>query len=446
MKPLAYFEYVPCEGASLFTVVCLPQKGEKYPTVIYRTPYVDAAEEMPPEEICAQKLEEFSYWVEAGYAVVFQHCRGRGKSDGDCVPYIYEREDGLALQAWVRKQPFYNGELFLRGGSYGASVHFVTAPFAPDIKGVTLEKQDCERYNCNYRNGFYKVGLHGGWYVSMYKRKSIRQKNYVTDCYRMLPLSDFSKSVFGEHAADFDEILRHPDKNDAFWRTRFGGGEAHDAIRNAGIPVLLVTGFYDIYTGGVFDMWRGLDEKTKDLSALVVYPFDHSGLGARQPIPFEKGEMAEAFGRYAVQWFDAIRGKGESPFACGKVTYYQLFENRWQCDDFYTANTMKRIPLGKGRVTYTYNPYAPATFKGGLSANFGGNAWQNPPHQRHDIITLYTPEFEQDTFIKGKIKAKLKVRSTCEDTCFYLRLSLCKKEGDYGLRDDIQQLSNFHPN
>jgi predicted acyl esterase len=41
------------------------------------------------------------------------------------------------------------------------------------------------------------------------------------------------------------------------------------------------------------------------------------------------------------------------------------------------------------------------------------------------------------------MKAKLKVKSSCEDTCFYVRISLCKKEGDYGLRDDINQISNF---
>jgi len=62
---------------------------------------------------------------------------------------------------------------------------------------------------------------------------------------------------------------------------------------------------------------------------------------------------------------------------------------------------------------------------------------------RDDIITLYTPEFNEDTFVKGKIKARLKVKSDCEDTCFYIRISLCKAEGDYGLRDDINQISNF---
>jgi predicted acyl esterase len=99
--------------------------------------------------------------------------------------------------------------------------------------------------------------------------------------------------------------------------------------------------------------------------------------------------------------------------------------------------------LGEESVTYKYNPYAPARVKGGLSTNFDGNAWQIEPNSRYDVISVFTPEFEEDTFIKGKITAKLKVSSDCEDTCFYMRLSIPKEEGYYGLRDDINQISNF---
>ena len=41
------------------------------------------------------------------------------------------------------------------------------------------------------------------------------------------------------------------------------------------------------------------------------------------------------------------------------------------------------------------------------------------------------------------MKAKLCVKSDCEDTCFYVRISLVKENGYYGLRDDINQISNF---
>jgi len=438
-----FYEYLEINGANLFTVVCLPQGDEAVPTVILRNPYVDEEEHMDEEEISRKKMQEYQAWLEHGYAVVFQHCRGRGKSTGDCVPYIYEREDGLFLQNWIRKQPFYNGELYLCGGSYTASVHFVTAPFAEDIKGAVLQVQDCERYNCNYRNGFYKIGLHGSWYVNMYKKKSIREKNYTAERFQMLPLSGFSKAVFGESAEDFDEILKHPDKKDDFWHTRYGGGEARRAIQHANIPILLVTGFYDIYTGGVFDMWNTLDAETKSKSALAVHPFEHGCNGHLQPVNFENGNIGRAFGNYPVQWMDSIRGKSEPPFEKGKVTYYKLFGQTWCCDDFREAEQFRTIGLGTGTVSYSYDPNHPASFPGGLSANFGGNAWQDPPNLRSDIVTVYTPEFTEDTFIKGKITAKLKVTSDCEDTCFYLRISLCKAEGDYGLRDDINQISNF---
>ena len=441
----SYHAYVPVPGAGkgLFTAVCLPDREGSFPTIIYRSPYVDAYEDADEDMICGDYMRAFANWLENGYAVVYQHCRGRGKSGGDCVPYIYEREDGLALHEWVRSQPFYNGELYLCGGSYTSSVHYVCAPFAEDIKGAVLEVQDCDRYNCNYRNGFYKSGLHGGWYVSMYKAKSIKNKNYAPESFNTLPLSGFSRAVFGEEAEDFDEILRHPDRDDPFWLTRFGGGEARDAVKHAGIPILFVTGFYDIFIGGTFAAWNGLDENTRSKCALAVNPYDHGGSPDGQPVRFENGRLIEAFGDYGVRWINAVRGKEDYPFPRGKVTYYKLFGDEWLCGGFEQPEDSRVFTLGEGERTFVYNPYAPATFRGGLSTNFGGSAWQDEPGQRYDILTFHTPEFAEDAFIRGRMSASLAVRSSCEDTCFYVRISLCKKEGDYGLRDDINQISNF---
>jgi predicted acyl esterase len=100
-------------------------------------------------------------------------------------------------------------------------------------------------------------------------------------------------------------------------------------------------------------------------------------------------------------------------------------------------------------VEYTYNPFDPPRFKGGLSCNFGGGVFQDKPNSRHDIISVYTPKFENDTFVKGKMAARLKVSSDCEDTCFYVRVSIETERGDYGLRDDITslcyQLGDYKP-
>ena len=46
--------------------------------------------------------------------------------------------------------------------------------------------------------------------------------------------------------------------------------------------------------------------------------------------------------------------------------------------------------------------------------------------------------------------ARLRVSSDCCDTCFYMRVSIEKERGDYGLRDDITslcyQLGDYTPN
>lgn len=440
-------EYMQTPDAALFTMTFLPEENGTFPTVIFRTPYVDRTETMDETAVLLDGMKDNLRWLQNGYAVVLQHCRGRGKSGGDCVPYINEREDTLALYDFVRAKSFYNGELFLRGESYLASVHYAAAPFADDVKGAVFGVQDCERYNICYRNGFMKKALHGDWYVSMYKTGSHLEKHFTHGSFDTLPLANFSELVFGEPTEDFDAMLANPDPESAFWNTRSGGADARHAVRDAGFPVLLTTGFYDIYTGGIFDLWNGLSESTRKRSALLVSPYDHGDGCPANSILFPNGRKKEAFGEnYDVAWFDFIRGKRQNaPFEQDKVTYYRLFENRWQTDSFRTPEKTVVLPLGNTEATYLYNPYDPPSFRGGLCTNFGGAEFQDAPHSRHDIISVYSEPFASDSFIKGKMRARLLVRTDCEDTCFYVRVSLVKDQGDYGLRDDITSVCREVP-
>lgn len=449
----ADYTYMKAKDADLFTVSLLPNAEGKFPTVVVRTPYVDDCETKSETDIAIECMNQNKAWLESGYAMVIQHCRGRGRSSGDCIAYINEREDGLALQEWIRKQSFYDGELYLKGGSYLTSVHYATAPFADDIKGAVFGIQDCERYNICYRNGFLKKALHCEWYVGMYKAKSHMKKNYVDASFDILPLKNFTKTVFGESAEDFDEMLKAPNRENDFWNTRFGGSDARNATGHAKFPILLTTGFYDIYTGGIFDMWNKMDGNTRNISAMVVSPYDHGDDCVREnSIIFENGKRTEQFGEnYEIEWFDYIRGKKDkTPFEQGRVTYYRLFENKWATDTFKGKTDKMTLVLGESEVSYVYNPYAAPRFKGGLSRAFGGAEFQDKPNSRYDIVSVYSEPFEKDMFVKGKMSAKLRVKSDCEDTCFYVRVSITKEKGDFALRDDITslcgQLGDYTPN
>lgn len=450
---VADYQYIQSDDAKLFTVILLPELSWKGPVVAIRSPYVDIYENDDEDNIKASYLNEYKEWLKNGYAVVFQHCRGRGKSEGDCIPYINERKDSLNLLEWIRRQEFYNGEIFLKGKSYTSSLWYVTAPFADDIKGAIFGVQDSERYNVCYRNGFLKKGLHGDWYVGMYKAKSHMKKNYTLKTFDMLPLKDFTKTVFGETVEDFDEMLKAPNPDDAFWKTDIGGADARNATNDVKFPILFTTAFYDIYTGGVFDMWNKMNDESRMQAALVVSPYNHGDcIDNDNTIEFPNGKRIEQFGdNYEIEWFDWIRNNSKKPpFKTGEVTYYRLFENKWSTDEFYNADDTIKIKLGDSDVAYVYNPFDAPSFKGGLSTNFGGSVFQDQPNSRSDIVSIYTEPFKKNIFVKGKMSAKLSVKSDCEDTCFYVRVSIEKEQGDYGLRDDITslryQLGDYSPN
>ena len=88
------------DGVELYTAVLTPEKGEKFPSVIMRTPYARKDQKI------GDLAKNMKRWTDAGYAVVFQHARGSGKSGGVRYPYDDERRDGLCLLDWVRKRGF----------------------------------------------------------------------------------------------------------------------------------------------------------------------------------------------------------------------------------------------------------------------------------------------------------------------------------------------------
>ncbi len=434
MEPQVYYEYYNFNDANFFTLILKPDRVGKFPVVVTRSPYVSDTTEKSEEELAKKFINDNIHWAENNYVLIFQHCRGIGKSSGDFIPYIYEREDGLALRKWIRQQDFYNGQIFLLGGSYTASLHYSTAPFEEDIKGAIFNVQDSERYRLWYRNGNMRRG-HANWHFNLYKKKSNLKKVHTLESFSEFPIKNLSERVLGERAEDFEQMLSAPCFEHPFWNTRFGGSEARDAISTANIPILLTTGYNDYYIGGMFKMWSRMDEETKKKCALIVSPYNHSDVYYKENgICFSNGSATEQFGKdYYIKWLNAII-KNEKPFIeTGKITYYRTFEDRWETD-FYSGSTKEIVvPLGEGEKTLVYNPENPTAFnpEGCFMDNVG---------QRNDIINIYTEPMKRDVFVKGKMKVKLTVASDCEDTSFYVMIGIQTERGDYALRHDITSL------
>ncbi len=454
--------YIPMnDGVKLFTIAAYPEKGKKLPVIITRNPYASG----DPETI-AKRLESLRKEPLKDYILIDQDCRGTGKSDGEFIPFVNERADGLALLDWVRKQDFYNGEIYLYGGSYSVSVYasWLNTP-QPDIKGAYWGVQDSDRYNIVYRNGFLRFRLYCSWYVNVYKRNGGVKRNRKAAKFDSFPLTGISKKIFGETAEGLESVMLHPDRNDPFWKTPgHGGGEYSDSHKNSGIPTFFAGSWHDIYTAGMFDMWRSLTPEHRKKCVFAVTPFNHSYLRRSKKLLPELFSPGGALPEYSpgrefkYQWFDHLRkGTPMDKFPKGEITRFVLFGGKWVSSKevgsdskemkFYLSSerTLSAEPAAEGKISYDYDPKNPAVFKGGCDGAFGGVEYQDAPNSRQDIISFVTRPLEKDMTIEGECKVKLFVSSTAPDTCFYVRLSIVKNDKALGLRNEIDSICRTNP-
>jgi len=464
-EEVRYFEgYVPSpDGTLCYTYGVLPPKGEKAPIVVRRNPYVKNV----PVNVAGWAAGDGAQDTlkKRGYAQFFQHCRGRGLSKGQWEPYVKEREDGLAFLRFLRRLDCYNGELFLSGMSYLSTVHLTyIGENPPDVKGAFLQVQDCRRYNIFYLNGFFKKGLHGGWVLGEIARMNnpvLRKNQEVSLDYR--PTRDFTRVAFGRSVPDLDNAFAHPDPDDPFWCTPAGGGDAQNAVTGSTFPILLTTSFYDIYTGGICDMWRSMSPARRANCALLVGAYDHGGNRTRpsqdKPVEFSGGGRFEPDPDIELNWFDHCRKGTPCNFVKpGQACWYELWENRWHfASDLENGSapvafhlnadrSLTRTPKAPAELSYDYNPDDVPCFPGGLGNNFGGMPVQPKPNFRPDVLSFLSVPLEKPLDVQGRITARLTVKSDCEDTCFYVRLSVVKPDGTaYPLRDDITSLCFHRP-
>ena len=85
-------------GIGLATDVYTPSGGGSFPVVLVRTPYHRTGlQNLAPR------------FVERGYALVVQDCRGKFDSQGIFEPLVYEAVDGQITLDWIANHKWCNG-------------------------------------------------------------------------------------------------------------------------------------------------------------------------------------------------------------------------------------------------------------------------------------------------------------------------------------------------
>ena len=113
------------DGTVLRADTYRPAQGGPFPVLLVRTPYGEQMSRSAPVLPA----------IDAGFAVVLQHCRGTGTSDGEFTPFENEADDGVDTVEWCARQGWCNGCVGMYGPSYLGMVQFAAAVQAPPALG-----------------------------------------------------------------------------------------------------------------------------------------------------------------------------------------------------------------------------------------------------------------------------------------------------------------------
>ncbi|GAB3940532.1 hypothetical protein GCM10027614_24370 [Micromonospora vulcania] len=244
------------------------------PTVLIRTPYGRGG----PLRLLGRLL------AARGQHAVIQSCRGTGGSGGTFAPLVHERDDGVDTLDWLRRQPWWSGGLGMFGVSYQGFAQWALAADAGDeLRAMVAVVTASATRDSTYAGESFALDtvltwaelLHAQtvpWLARQWELK--RGQPRLAAALEHLPLAGADRVATGVTIPFFQEWLRHHTPDAEYWRTRVFA----DRVARVRAPVILVTGWHDIFLPAQLDDHATL-RATGARPRLVIGPWTHGSPG-----------------------------------------------------------------------------------------------------------------------------------------------------------------------
>jgi putative CocE/NonD family hydrolase len=440
------------DGTQLAANIYRPKDEGRYPVILMRSPYGKMDE----------KWGEAKRYTAAGYVMVVQDCRGRGKSGGVWDPFRYDAQDGFDTQEWVGKQAWCNGKIGTMGGSYVGFTQWASAANASHyLKAMVPVVPFGNAYDLAYTGGAFQLALLMGW-GSGVGGVTLKPEE-LTTAFRYLPLQTFGDQ-FQKKVAYLNDWIQHPVYDD-YWKHRGMDYRYADVT----VPVLNVGGWYDIFSGVTIDLVNHVRASSSDREArrnqfVIIGPWTH-GAGGHKAGELDFGpEAAMNLGDLQFKWFeywlkDLETGVQDWP----ALHLFVMGENHWRGENEWPlkrtrftsyflhgtgkANSAKgdgslnmTAPEQESTDAFVYDPNDPVPTIGGnnLVGASAGPYDQTKVEEREDVLVYSSGPIEQDIEVTGPVKLVLWAASSARDTDFTAKLLDVYPEGKaYNLCDGI---------
>ena len=436
------------DGVNLSADIWLPASSQgdgPWPTLLLRTIY----DNQEPRYMGWTRK-----FIERGYAVVVQDCRGRGDSGGEWDPYVCELNDGYDTHEWVGQQSWCDGNVGTFGLSYPGFTQTLPASLRSKyLKAVAPIASQQDNYGHHRVNGVihHSVSL---TFLNMlgHSMQSESLKHYdQQEFFKTLPIDTAMEVVTRTHPY-YKGVIDH-EQYDDWWDSY----SLRNKYSEMAVPSLFITGWFDSLSHENFKLFNGwtTQARTEDArkkTKLIVGPWSHQvSPWGREPMG-ENGEYQDrTFGRQGLwdivdmhtHWYDQ-RLKGidtgiddEPPiklFVMGQNEW--RYENEWplartEWTKYYLHGTGDSAGTGGWLSTdleaidetadrFTYDPTDPVPSWGAQyqSLDLCGPRDRTAIEQRADVLTFTSAVLTQAVEVTGPVTTTIWASSDALDTDF----------------------------
>ncbi|EJN02915.1 CocE/NonD family hydrolase [Herbaspirillum sp. YR522] len=340
------------DGVLLATDIYLPRQsrdGVQSPVILERTPYgkhlPSRSERSASNAETLTREQVASYFVQHGYAVVYQDCRGRYASEGEFVKYTSDAEDGYDTCAWIVRQDWSAGRIGTMGLSYAA--HTQAALASLGAPGVVAMFMDSGGFSNAYQGGIRQGGAFEMKQATWALRQALESPEVLRDEARADALRDVDMREWFERslewtpgnsplqlAPEYEQYLfeqwRHG-KFDAYWRRPglYAQGY-HDRFCDA--AMVHMSSWFDPYPRTATENYMGLVGKKKNPVNLILGPWTHGNRSLTYagdvdfgPEATLDGQLAPDFLALRLAWFERwLKGNPELPSPLPPVSLFVM--------------------------------------------------------------------------------------------------------------------------
>lgn len=377
-----------------------------------------------------------------GYHVLLQSVRGTFGSGGVFEPMINEAADGADTVAWLRRQPWFTGSFGTIGVSYlGFTQWALLVDPPPELTAAVITVGPHDLHASSWSTGAFALNDFLGWsYLMAHQedggrvRAGIQQltaQRRLAAATAGLPLGVAGRALLGVGAPWYESWVEHPEPDDPFWEPlRLGA-----ALDRVQVPVLLVTGWQDLFLEQTLTQYRRLRGRGIDV-ALTVGPWKHPQMITRA--------LAVAT-RETLDWLDThVAGADTDPRPSPVRVFVTGGSGRGWRDltDWPPATTARSWylqsggllaatpPAAPGSASFRYDPADPTPTVGGpLLAPNGGYRNDDGLAQREDVLSFTGDVLTEDVYVFGHPVVELAHTSDNRHVDLFVRVSQVDRHG-----------------